>query len=97
MSIEIDKDAIIALCQKHHIRTLSLFGSVIRDDFHDESDVDILVEFEPNCTPGFEFIDIQDQLSKIVGRTVDLNTPKSLSRHFRDQTVATAINIYVKP
>jgi len=95
--IEIDNDAIARLCQAHHIRRLSLFGSILRDDFHADSDVDILVEFEPGCTPGFEFIDVQDQLSEVVGRKIDLNTPKSLSRYFRDQVMADAKVIYAKP
>lgn len=95
--ISIDIDAIAQLCQKHHIRKLSLFGSVLRNDFRFTSDIDVLVEFEPNCTPGFEFIDIQDQLSEIFGREVDLNTPKSLSRYFRDQVLANAKVIYVRP
>ena len=95
--IEMDGKAITQLCQQHHIRKLSLFGSILRDDFRADSDVDILVEFEPGCTPGFEFIDVQDQLSEIVGRSVDLNTPKSLSRYFRDQVMADAKVIYAKP
>ena len=88
--IKINIDAIAQLCQKHHISKLSLFGSILQDNFHSNSDVDMLVEFEPNCTPGFEFIDIQEQLSEIIGRKVDLNTPKSLSRYFREQAIANA-------
>ncbi len=95
--IEIDEDAIKRLCQQYYIRKLSLFGSVLRSDFHHNSDVDILVEFEPGRTPGFEFIDIQDQLSKMIGRSIDLNTPKSLSHHFRAQVIASAKAIYVQP
>ena len=95
--IEIDEDAIKHLCQRYCVCKLSLFGSVLRDDFHDDSDVDVLVEFEPGRTPGFEFIDIQDQLSEIIGRRIDLNTPKSLSHYFRAQIIDSAKVIYVQP
>ncbi|OGO38844.1 MAG: hypothetical protein A2147_08200 [Chloroflexi bacterium RBG_16_57_8] len=66
-------------CRRHHIIRLSLFGSVLREDFRPGSDVDVLVEFEPGKTPGFSFIDIQDELSNMIGRKVDLNTPGDLS------------------
>ena len=66
-------------CRRHHIIRLSLFGSVLREDFRPDSDVDVLVEFEPGKTPGFSFIDIQDELSNMIGRKVDLNTPGDLS------------------
>jgi len=62
-------------CRKHHIRKLSLFGSVLREDFRPDSDVDVLVEFEPGKTPGFAFVDVQDELSELLGRKVDLHTP----------------------
>jgi len=94
LPIDVSTDAINALCQQHHIQKLSLFGSVLREDFRADSDVDILVEFEPGCTPGFEFIDIQDQLSALVGRQVDLNTPKCLSRYFREKVIDEAKVIY---
>lgn len=94
--VTISDAAIATLCQQYHIRKLALFGSVLRDDFCPDSDVDILVEFEPGHTPGFEFIDIQDKLSEIIGRTIDLNTPQDLSRYFRDQVMAAAKVIYVQ-
>ena len=72
--IEISRDAIAAFCQRNHIRRLAFFGSVLRDDFGPESDVDVLVEFEPGRTPGFAFIDMQDELSAIFGREADLHT-----------------------
>lgn len=80
----------IAECQHYHIRWLALFGSVLRNDFRPDSDIDILVEFEPGHTPGFAFIDIQDKLSELFGRTVDLNTPQDLSRYFRDRVLTEA-------
>lgn len=92
--IVIEREAIASLCQQYHICKLSLFGSVLRNDFRSDSDVDILVEFESGHTPGFEFIDIQDKLSEIVGRQVDLNTPKSLSRYFREKVMTGAKVIY---
>ena len=83
------------LCRRHHIRRLALFGSVLRDDFGPSSDVDVLVEFEPGHVPGFRFIDVQDELSALLGRTVDLHTPGSLSRYFRERVVREAQDQYV--
>jgi uncharacterized protein len=91
----LDSARIAAFCQRHHIRRLSLFGSVLRDDFHADSDVDILVEFEEGSTPGFAFFSIQDELTLLLGRTVDLHTPASLSRYFRDQVLLEAQDQYV--
>lgn len=72
--IDIPKEQIAAFCQRHHIHKLSLFGSVLRDDFGPESDVDVLVEFETGCAPGFAFFEMQEEFSRILGRKVDLNT-----------------------
>ena len=83
-----------AFCRRNHIRRLALFGSVLRDDFTPDSDVDVLVEFEPGKTPGFEFIAVQDELSEILGREVDLNTPDCLSKYFRPDVLATAEVLY---
>lgn len=94
LPIEIDQSAIASLCQEYHILKLALFGSVLRDDFRLDSDVDVLVEFAPGHTPGFGFIDVQDRLSEIIGREVDLNTPGFLSRYFRDRILAEARVIY---
>jgi predicted nucleotidyltransferase len=88
--ISVDKSAVEAFCRKHHIRRLALFGSVLRDDFREDSDVDVLVEFQPGHTPGFAFFGIQDELSELLGRKVDLNTPGFLSRYFRDRVMAEA-------
>ncbi len=92
--VPIPSSAIETLCQRHHIRKLALFGSVLRSDFHGDSDIDILVEFFPGQTPGFGFIDIQDQLSVLLNRTVDLNTSQDLSRYFRDRVLTEAQVIY---
>jgi predicted nucleotidyltransferase len=81
---------IAAFCRRHRIRKLSLFGSVLRDDFRPDSDIDVLVEFESGHTPGLAFFAIQDELSAILGREVDLNTPAFLSKYFRDQVLKEA-------
>ena len=72
--IDIPDKKIAEFCRRYHIRRLALFGSVLRDDFTPDSDVDILVEFEPGRTPGLEFFTIQDELSDVLGRRVDLYT-----------------------
>ncbi len=92
--IPIPQSEIEAFCRRNHIRRLALFGSVLRDDFTPDSDVDVLVEFEPGKTPGFEFIAVQDELSDLLGREVDLNTPDCLSKYFRDDVLAAAEVLY---
>jgi uncharacterized protein len=78
-------------CRRHQIRRLSLFGSVLRDDFRPDSDVDVLVEFEPGTTVGFiRLAGMEIELSQIVGRKIDLRTPAELSRYFRQKVVDTA-------
>ena len=94
--IAVDRERIAELCRRHHIRRLALFGSVLRDDFGSGSDVDVLVEFEPGHVPGFRFVDIQDELSALLGRTVDLHTPGSISRYFRERVVREAQDQYVR-
>src|SRR5512138_3174845 len=91
----INRSAIADFCQRHHVRRLALFGSVLRDDFGPASDVDVLVEFESGHVPGFAFFDLQEELSGILGRSVDLHTPGSLSRYFRDRVVREAQDQYV--
>ena len=81
-------------CRDHHIQRLALFGSALRDDFRTDSDVDILVEFEPGRTPGFKFWEVEDELTKMFGRKVDLNTPQDLSIYFRQQVEAEAQPLY---
>jgi predicted nucleotidyltransferase len=82
-------------CRRHHIRRLAVFGSILRDDFSPTSDIDVVVEFEPAHVPGFAFIDMQDELSQLLGRRVDLNTPGSLSKYFRDEVMREAKVQYV--
>lgn len=93
--VDISEQAIADFCRRHRIRRLSLFGSILRDDFRPESDVDVLVEFEPGATPGFGFMGIQDELSELMGRRVDLHTPASLSKYFRDEVLREAETLYV--
>ena len=81
-------------CQKHHIRQLSFFGSVVRDDFGPQSDIDVLVEFEPGHTPGFDFFLIEAELSRLVGRRVDLQTLHFLSPEIRSSVLAEAVPAY---
>jgi predicted nucleotidyltransferase len=91
LQIEIDEQRLALFCRRNQIRRLSFFGSVLRADFGPESDVDVLIEFEPEANIGlFEFVDLQRELSEILGRIVDLHTPASLSHFFRERVVASA-------
>ncbi len=81
--LKISEEAIAALCRRHHIRKMALFGSILRGDLRADSDVDVLVEFEAGHTPGLAFFDIQAELAAVFGRTVDLNTPQFLSPRIR--------------
>jgi len=92
--IDIPLDAIAEFCRRNHIRRLSLFGSVLRDDFTPESDVDVLVEFEEGKTPGFAFFAMEQELELLLARKVDLNTPGGLSRYFRDEVINEAEPVY---
>ena len=97
LPIDIPKDKIAEFCQRHHIRKLSLFGSVLRDDFRPESDIDFLVEFEPGKTPGLAIVAMQQELSEMLnGKEVDLRTPQELSRYFRERVMAEAVVQYVQ-
>lgn len=93
--IDIPEEKIADFCQRHQIRKLALFGSVLRDDFGPASDVDVLVEFEPGKTPGLRFFAMQDELSGILGRRVDFNTPQDLSTYYRDRVLSEAMPLYV--
>lgn len=85
-----DAGALESFCRRRHIRKLSVFGSALREDFGPDSDLDVLVEFEPGHTPGLAFFGIQDELSSLLGRKVDLNTPSFLSRYFRQEVLQSA-------
>ena len=88
--IPVPIEAIANFCRRHHIRRLALFGSVLRDDFGPDSDVDVLVEFEPEHVPGLAFFSMERELGEILGRRVDLNTPGFLSPYFRDAVIGSA-------
>ncbi|NLC72107.1 MAG: nucleotidyltransferase family protein [Desulfuromonadaceae bacterium] len=92
--IDIPRDRIIKFCHQNRIRRLTLFGSILREDFSSESDVDVLVEFEPGTRVGLRFFRLEQELSEILGRRVDLNTPGFLSPHFRERVLREAEVLY---
>ena len=94
--ILIDPQKISEFCRRHHIRKLAFFGSVLRNDFRPDSDVDVLVEFEPSHVPGLAFLSMEEELSGILGRKVDLNTTGFLSPYFRDRVLSEAEIQYVQ-
>ena len=91
-----DPDALASVCQKHRIRRLSLFGSMLKGAARPDSDVDLLVEFEPHAKPGLiGMAKIEIELSSLLnGRKVDLRTAEDLSRYFRDEVLRTATTQY---
>ena len=93
--LPLDFNKIAAFCRRRRIRRLGLFGSVLRDDFGQDSDVDVLVEFEPGARTGLAFFDMQDELSEIIGRRVDLNTPGFLGPRIREQVLRGIQDVYV--
>lgn len=88
--IAVDRGEIASFCRRNHIRRLSLFGSVLRDDFGPDSDIDVLVEFEAGHVPGLAFIRLEQELSSLLGRRVDLVTPKFLNERIRDRVLGDA-------
>jgi len=85
------KEKLIEFCQRNHIQRLSLFGSAVRGQLRPDSDIDLLVEFEPDRTPGlFSIVKMEMELSDALGRKVDMRTPEDLSQYFRDEVVANA-------
>ena len=92
--VEIPIDLLTEFCRSHRIRRLALFGSILRDDFRPDSDLDVLVEFEPGARTGFAFFGMQEELSEMLGRKVDLNTPQCLSKYFRDEVLEDAQVVY---
>ena len=91
---EIAREELSEVCQKYYVRKLSVFGSALRGEDREDSDLDILVEFVPGHVPGFAFVDIQEELSAILGRQVDLRTPFDLSRYFREDVLKEAQSLY---
>ncbi|MEA5534282.1 nucleotidyltransferase family protein [Crocosphaera sp. XPORK-15E] len=96
--ISLPKDKIREFCQQYQIRNLSLFGSVLRDDFTPESDIDFLVEFLPEAKITYlDLARMERELSKILnGRKIDLRTPAELSPYFRQEVLKTAVVQYAQ-
>ena len=93
--IEIPPDQLADLCRRHRIRRLSLFGSVLRDDFGPNSDVDMLVEFEPGYSPGWDIIHVEEDFSRLYGgRKVHFANPKYLNRHLKKRVLGEAVLQY---
>ncbi len=93
--LTVPKDKIAEFCRKHHIRKLWLFGSVLSPDFRADSDVDVLVEFDADHIPGLAFFAMEEELTEILGRKVDLNTAQFLSKYFREKVINGAEIQYV--
>jgi len=90
--LPIEQSVLEALCRRHRIKKLSLFGSTLKGTARADSDIDLLVEFERGCAPGLiALAGIELELSELLsGQVVDLRTPRDLSRHFRDEVVRSA-------
>ncbi len=94
--VSVSRDALAELCRRRRIRRLSLFGSVLREDFSEASDVDVLVEFEAGARVTFFSLSrVEDDLSALFGRRADVHVARSLSPHLRDRVVAQARDLYV--
>ncbi|MBN2377330.1 MAG: nucleotidyltransferase family protein [Sedimentisphaerales bacterium] len=96
--LSLPTEKIAEFCRKNHVQKLAVFGSALREDFGQESDVDVLVEFLPGHVPGFfGLIDMEEELSGMCGgRKIDLRTPEDLSRYFRQEVLAQAEVQYVQ-
>jgi uncharacterized protein len=93
--VAVDRTRLAEFCHRHHIRKLSFFGSVLGESFRPDSDVDVLVEFEPGHVPGLlTLAGLEIELSGLLGRKADVRTAEDLSRYFRDEVVAKAQLMY---
>lgn len=92
--VAIPKEDLNDFCRRNGVRRLSLFGSILRDDFGPDSDIDVLVEFQPGTRLGLRFFTLERELSAMFGRKVDLNTPGFLSRYFCDEVMRQAVPQY---
>jgi predicted nucleotidyltransferase len=89
--LAIDQDSLREFCRRRHVNRLAFFGSVLRDDFGPDSDVDVLIEFAPGHVPGLDIYDVEQELSQICGgRVVDLVNPRYLNPRIRDEVLTTA-------
>ena len=95
--IQIDRETLADFCRRNHIRSLAFFGSVLRDDFGPDSDIDVLVEFETGRVPGLAFMRLEQDLSRLLGgRRIDLVTPNFLNERVRDRVLNDAEVQYVE-
>jgi hypothetical protein len=95
MRFNFSQEKLAEFCERHSIRRLAFFGSVLRDDFRPDSDIDCLVEFEPHATPGLmRLAGMELELSELLGRKADLRTPADLSRYFRQDVLDAAVLQY---
>lgn len=94
--LKFNRGELESLCLDYHVTRLAVFGSVLAGCEHAGSDLDLLVEFDPNNGPGWDMFKLEDGLSKLFGRAVDLNTPGFISRYFRDEVMRSAQNLYVR-
>lgn len=94
LALTVDRRQLDTLCRRRGIRRLRVFGSALRPDFRPESDVDVLVDFQPGRTPGLAFVAIAEELSGVFGRQVDLHTPASLSPYIRERVLQEAEPLY---
>jgi predicted nucleotidyltransferase len=92
--LDVSQEQIADFCRQHHIRWMAVFGSALRDDFGPESDVDVLVEFEPDQRLGLRFFTIQNELASLLGRPVDMATPDEISRWIRNRVLREAQVVY---
>ena len=96
--IQVPRERLETVCRRHHIRWLALFGSVLRDDFRPDSDIDVLIEFEPEEPyTYFTLARIEDDLSDVLGRKVDVHVPRMLHPYIRDKVLSQAEELYVGP
>jgi uncharacterized protein len=94
LNLPFDRDRLSRFCRERNIRRLAVFGSAARGELGPESDIDVLVEFDPEARIGLSFITIQDELTHLLGRPVDLNTPGFLSPAWRGRVLAEAVPLY---
>ncbi len=95
LHIQVNREQIAEFCHRHHIRRFAFFGSVLRDDFRPESDVDVLIEFEPGHVPGLiRLMGMQLEFSDMIGREADFRAPGDLHLSFRDKVIAEAEVLY---
>jgi len=94
MQIDVAQDRLDDFCQCHHITRMAFYGSVLRDDFHADSDVDVLIAFDPDHVPGWEMIGMMDELQHLLGREVDVTTFDAIHPLLRDKILASIRTVY---